>query len=393
MKDLYKLISTPEDEYHDFKVQWYSPTDRAEMVRDIFSFINTTHHEDCYLIFGVDDNGEIVGVENDENRLNTQKITDFLHAIPIANSRIPRVIIESIHLNNHVIDIMIIKDTVDVPVYLSKDKNFKGSKRPIHGGQIFVRENDTNTPKNESASDYLVERLWKKRFGLDLSIKERYIFKLNDVENWEYIENGNETFFLYDIDPDYAMFLEDDDIERNKVESYSLNQIRPRLYWQKLLLKFRNRIVAEFLVILLDGARFMSLAPNLGAIPLVTPDLLTFQYFIADSLEFAVENLFLSLKHNAIGPDQFQQSNLFKRIVIFKNKTERDRVQSVLTSKKKIIKEKCFPSQDEIDHYHGLLSVDFKDKELNSINLKNICQEAKVSEYIINYLDERRHNL
>lgn len=128
MKTIAQLLSTPEDEYHDFKMKWYSTEDRAEMVRDIFSFANTAHHEDCYLIIGVDDKRHVVGIENDENRLNTQKITDFLHGLPIANLSIPRVIINSIKLNNHIVDVMVIKDTQDVPVYLSKDKQFKGGK-------------------------------------------------------------------------------------------------------------------------------------------------------------------------------------------------------------------------------------------------------------------------
>lgn len=50
-----KLLNTPEDEYHDFKQKWHS--DNSELVRDILNFVNTIHHEDCYIIFGVSDNG------------------------------------------------------------------------------------------------------------------------------------------------------------------------------------------------------------------------------------------------------------------------------------------------------------------------------------------------
>ena len=77
------LLATSEDEYHDFKEQWYSLNDKAELIKDIFSFVNTAHHKDCYLIMGVSDNHKTVGIENDENRLNTQKLTDFLHSLPV----------------------------------------------------------------------------------------------------------------------------------------------------------------------------------------------------------------------------------------------------------------------------------------------------------------------
>ena len=204
MKTINSLLTSPEDEYHDFKVQWYSHGNKAELIKDTFSFVNTSHHEDCYLIIGVDDNHNVTGVESDENRLNTQKLTDFLHSLPIANSHTPKVIVEPIKVKNHIIDIITIKDTIDVPVYLDEDKHPKKAKRPIHAGQIFARENDTNTPISDSASDYLVERLWKKRFGLDLPIQQQYKIKLQDINNWEYFET-DKIGFLYNVNPDYCM--------------------------------------------------------------------------------------------------------------------------------------------------------------------------------------------
>lgn len=120
------LLATSEDEYHDFKEQWYSLNDKAELIKDIFSFVNTAHHKDCYLIMGVSDNHKAVGIENDENRLNTQKLTDFLHSLPIANSHTPKVKVESVTIKGHLIDIIIIKDTIDVPVYLEEDKRPMG---------------------------------------------------------------------------------------------------------------------------------------------------------------------------------------------------------------------------------------------------------------------------
>lgn len=93
------------------------------------------------------------------------------------------------------------------------------------------------------------------------------------------------------------MFLEDDDQDRYKVESYALGQYRARMGWQKLVLKYKNRTINEFLVVFLDGARFMTLVPNLSTIASFSDNPLTFQYFIADSLEFSVEKLFLSMKN------------------------------------------------------------------------------------------------
>ena len=387
MDSVNKLLTTAEDEYHDFKAQWYSKTDRAELIKDIFSFVNTSHHKDCYLIIGVNNNHEVVGVENDSNRLNTQKITDFLHSLPIANAHTPKVKVTPITVENHTVDVIVIKDTLDVPVYLDEDKRPKYANRPIHAGQIFARENDTNTPIDESASDYLVQRLWKKRFSLDLTIQQQYVSKLKDVNNWEYFET-DKIGFLYNVDPDYCMFLEEDDENRYKVESYALGQFRARMDWQKLVLKYRNRTISEFLVVFLDSACFMTLTPNLGSINPLSDNLLTFQYFIADTLEYTVERLFLSMKQGPTAPDGLQKFNLFQRVVVFENKNQKDQVLDELSGKQDYIEEQCNPTQEEIDRCRSLLKMDFNshDTEMTESNIEHMCKEANVSQFIISYL-------
>ena len=49
-EDLFRLIRTREDDRHDFKEKWYSSNEnnskKAEMLKDIFSFVNTTHDKD-----------------------------------------------------------------------------------------------------------------------------------------------------------------------------------------------------------------------------------------------------------------------------------------------------------------------------------------------------------
>ncbi len=387
MDSVNKLLTTAEDEYHDFKAQWYSKTDRAELIKDIFSFVNTSHHKDCYLIIGVNNNHEVVGVENDSNRLNTQKITDFLHSLPIANAHTPKVKVTPITVENHTVDVIVIKDTLDVPVYLDEDKRPKYANRPIHAGQIFARENDTNTPIDESASDYLVQRLWKKRFSLDLTIQQQYVSKLKDVNNWEYFET-DKIGFLYNVDPDYCMFLEEDDENRYKVESYALGQFRARMDWQKLVLKYRNRTISEFLVVFLDSARFMTLTPNLGSINPLSDNLLTFQYFIADTLEYTVERLFLSMKQGPTAPDGLQKFNLFQRVVVFENKNQKNQVLDELSGKQDYIEEQCNPTQEEIDRCRSLLKMDFNshDTEMTESNIEHMCKEANVSQFIISYL-------
>jgi predicted HTH transcriptional regulator len=64
-----------EGEYWDFKQEWYKDNER--LLHDILCFANTVHDRDCYLIIGVSDTGEIVGV-SEENRRKQVHILDLL---------------------------------------------------------------------------------------------------------------------------------------------------------------------------------------------------------------------------------------------------------------------------------------------------------------------------
>ena len=44
-----------ENDHWDFKEKWHE--DNGELLRDIINFTNTPHHDDCYIILGVDDKG------------------------------------------------------------------------------------------------------------------------------------------------------------------------------------------------------------------------------------------------------------------------------------------------------------------------------------------------
>ncbi|QNQ82916.1 ATP-binding protein (plasmid) [Lactobacillus sp. PV037] len=391
MKNIEKVLTKPEDEYHDFKQQWYSSNDKSEFIKDIFSFVNTVHHEDCYLIIGVDDDRNIVGVEDDENRLNTQKITDYLHQLPIANSQVPKVVVETLTIENHEIDIIVIKDTSDVPVYLTEDKHPKGSRRPIHAGQIFVRENDTNTPINKSASDYQVERLWKKRFGLELPIKEKYRVKLKDIGNWEYF-GGDEPRLLYTIDPDYCIYIKDEEIARDQVQSYSLGQSSSKVHWSKILLQYKNNTIFDSLGVYMDKFRFFTVVPILGVVPPNEREVLTFQYFIRESYEYLLEQLFISKKHYELSPDYFEKEKLFQRVVIFDNQAQKNKVLEELSRKKDSIKEKCIPTKEELNQCNSLINFDFGTNayEAQEEYIYRLCKEAKVSEFINEYLKENK---
>lgn len=382
-----KLIRKDEDEYHDFKEEWYVQNKKDEMIKDIFSFVNTAHHHDCYLIMGVknDRNHTIVGIEKDENRYNTQNLTDYLEHLPIANHETPVVRVESLPIKKHTIDVIIIKDFNQVPVYLTKQYRPKKCENRIQPGQIFCRLNDTNTAINQTAKDYQVEKLWKKRFRLDLPPKEQYKYKLSDITNWEYSEDG-EKRFLYEFDPDYCMYLVDDidKAPRHKIQSYSLSQNRARVNWETLNLMYKDRLIKSFTVVYLDQYRFLTVYPQESCLESNYNSMLVYRYILADSIDSYVEEFLLNQKNaSSPSPDSFQKDKLLESIVVFKDIEQKNIIDKELKKDISVIRKEVKPKSSQLNPIQKKVKLEFKYEDEVSINeITAACQEFNLGVYI-----------
>lgn len=375
-------IGQPEDDHHDFKEQWYRPEHKAEMIKDIFSFINTTHHDECFLIMGVSDDRKVVGVENDSNRLNQQKIIDFIHTLPIANDSLPDVSVQEITYHRHLIDVICIADTDHVPVSLQKEWHAPNQRSGIDPGQIFAREKDVNTPRNETANFGQVKKLWQKRFHMDMPILDQFAYKLQDKENWSYYENGKDDIGIrYNLDPDFNMIIQDDDAKRNKVEGYSLDQIRTKLDWSVLRLQYRGQTIDEHLIVWLDGARFIAVVPSMDGM-IIDDEEPAYYYFQKGSLEFDIQALCESL--NIVGPDSGSLYHFYKGIVIYDNPEEKEYIHKLFSERFDELKKNIEPSSEEIARLASKLSIDFsgKDLETNSQYITSMLAQHKLAEEI-----------
>lgn len=204
-----------EDDWWDFKQYYYE--DKASLLHDIICLANNRANKDAYLILGVEDNTfEVVGVENDLKRKNQQNIVDFLRQISFAGQVRPRVEMRTLHINNHEIDVLIIKNSTDVPYYLTKsyvDKKYKPIPpkkgkivRPFH---IYTRVMDNNTPIDDNADIKDVEYLWRKRFGLIQTPLEHIKILLQKPNEW--IEEDSRYYHKYF--PQYTIVVEHEETE------------------------------------------------------------------------------------------------------------------------------------------------------------------------------------
>ncbi|UTX36319.1 helix-turn-helix domain-containing protein [Ligilactobacillus salivarius] len=394
-KDLFKLIETREDERHDFKEKWYSSDEnnskKAEMLKDIFSFVNTTHDEDCYLIFGVtDDAREIVGIENDENRYNTQQITDWLNGLPI-EPEAPRVRVETLSVKEHEVDVMIIKNTDRVPVFLRSGKKGKGfGNHPIGPGQVFTRKEDTNTSISGTADYNQLTELFKKHLGLNLPIEDRFGKVLQDWKNWNYYEHSDGVGIQYSLDPDFRVVFVDRNAD-SKAESFSLSQVRVDISWEIAQLKHRTDIIKEINIVDLDGARFKAVVPDIGFISNGNGKDLFYDCYKVNSLKFKLEELINNMG-SAISPDYGSLNDFMESIVLYKDNEHQRKVEQDLCNIANVVNTSVEPNAETLSVYRSKLETDVPrgSVELSDLAIEQMAKRINLGKYIKKFM--RHHS-
>ena len=211
-----ELIRTKrEDDWWDFKQCHYE--DRASLLHDIICLANNRADRDAYLILGVEDNTfNIIGVENDPKRKNQQNIVDFLRLPNFAGQIRPRVEVRTVYIEEHEIDVFIIKNSTDVPYYLIEnytDKNYKPMPpkkgKTVQAFHIYTRVMDNNTPIDKNADIHDVEYLWKKRFGLLQTPLEQIKVLLKAPIDWE----EEDSIYYHKLFPQYTIHIEHEEAE------------------------------------------------------------------------------------------------------------------------------------------------------------------------------------
>lgn len=284
----------PENEFIDYKQEWEHQN--SELIKDIFSFVNTIHNKDCYLIIGVTDKGnKIIDVNHDSNRKDQKDIIDMLAHLPIAGGYVPPIKVNTININKKQIDIITIKNTNMVPVYLTESHHFNHEKRSMMPGLIYSRIGDRNTGFNQTTNFHRTKMLWRKHFGIDLPIKKRYLIKLKDIKHWHYYDEllpGAKPCFMYDLDPNYKIELYDDNIQRVNVTPLSVNMyVRPSISWIGLNLEYNHNTIDTNIGWYLDGCRSLTVVPKLTFINYKLTNDMIIYYFIKTKLSYWLNKL------------------------------------------------------------------------------------------------------
>ncbi|WP_312982202.1 ATP-binding protein, partial [Leuconostoc falkenbergense] len=322
-----------ENEWLDYKQEWHQ--NKIELVRDILSFTNTVHSRDCYLIFGVVDKTiEVIGTRGDSNKKNTQQVADLLAHQQLSGDP-PKIKVETFEINGKEVDVLTVFNYLNVPLFLYSKRSYQGKE--IQPGQVFTRVSDTNTPTNETASDSVLEMLFKKRFRLDQTIYERYRYVMEQLDDWTYVDE--ESKLLYNFDPNFYIEIKplDSEEEASRIHDgdYYGWLVKSGLEWNirnynVVTAMYGQHKILDFSYLFnFDRGRGLIIAPKLGHLGRNKD--CTYHYLVKDSPDWKFMSLFIAAWNNSMS-EEFNSSYYstppaLDNIVIYESENEREEVE------------------------------------------------------------------
>lgn len=272
-----KLIASKrEGDYWDFKAKPHE--NKGSLLHDVLCLANSLHKGDRYLIFGVEDplkGANIVGLGPAEAGRKTQSnFIDFLRDQKFAGGNRPKINLVTLLLDGLEVDVLVVADVPAKPYWLTE--NYTEGKRL--GQQVYTRVGDTNTPVDKSADVDQVEKMWRQRFGLDLSPTERMRQLLREPAGWDTDFDTKRNAYHRSF-PDYQ-------IKRSATElfwepySYSFLNKKSSLATAEFI--YNSTILFELECMFLDEMRLLLPVPDIKRISLLGRDMWYYYYDLSE---------------------------------------------------------------------------------------------------------------
>lgn len=373
---IYKLIASKlEGEYWDFKQEWHKENEK--LLVDILSFANTVHEHDCYLIIGISDDGEVVGV-GEEGRKRQADVLDLLSNTIFAGDNVPDVRVNTFNIQEKEIDVLTVLNSFNTPFYL-KSKSAKYQK--IREGYIYTRIGDKNTPISQNASYQQIELLWRKRLGLTrpplLQIQDRLKNKL------EWSQNENTYYNIYR--PEFKLVEENIDDEwedRRRSDYYSFSQVNSSTSYYNLKIMCHETVLKELSLVVLDSGRLITSVPYkgfLGRNVVHTDYKYTYRYFVKGSLNYRVQEFFYDENSDEA---VMAKRNLDEVILYYENEEEREKFE-IYAYHQRCMLDKYFDKlQDtyfDIDRGNDLERKCYRESLVAGLTLNKLLKEFRES--------------
>lgn len=298
-----------------FQKEWYQ--NKADLLHDIICMANNLSNQDGLIIIGVDEENDysICDVINDPNRRKTQDIVSFLREKKFAGGIRPTAYVQPVTLWKKTIDIIVIRNDRNTPYYLTEQ--YQG----VFANNIYARIMDTNTPKNASADINIIEKLWKKRFGIDATALDRALLFLQKPYDWVDSNNGKK---FYKYAPEFT--LEDIQAEdgRDGYEFYLFNQCDSRPRWYDINIYHHQTLLYSLGGVALDGGRCFTSTPRTDGLSLYKDSYhhwdVSYKYFIKDSIEYTIHQFYIT---DNMDEELTARQRFLECVLIFETEFER----------------------------------------------------------------------
>lgn len=197
------LIGNDESEHLDFKQDFQRSS--TCLIHDILCMANSLHSGNRYIIYGVSDDKQKIGITNP--KWTQADIVNFLRISNINKSLWNHVKLRNVSENEIEFYILEIEDVPLKPFFLTKTLRSKKDDRVLNPGVVFTRNADSNSSKDglSPASDDELELMWRQRFALDKPPLDRFYFYLESYESWECISKKSSIEYFYKPFPEFRL--------------------------------------------------------------------------------------------------------------------------------------------------------------------------------------------
>ncbi|WP_305752116.1 AlbA family DNA-binding domain-containing protein [Mammaliicoccus sciuri] len=321
------IDSKREGEYWDFKAKYHE--NKVELLHDIICLSNNLLNNEAYLILGVSDKGDLLGVNNDPNRKTQEELISFISGKKFARGRYPHISLVTFIYEQKEIDVIVINPKQYAPYYLEKSLTAKkGNKnKTIYAGSIYTRVEDKNTPIDATASPLDTEILWKIHFGLYPSPLKRLEKYLLNYENWM----KNSTGYFYSEAPEYMVYENEEVAEKEDYFNlispfYAYKQTNSNTLYSYYEFKYHSTVLYSRQCISLDSGIYKTPVPELGTINfnLNREGTIYYRYFSEDTILY---NIHLFMYRGDSMEEKIARNKFVECVLIFKSDVERERFE------------------------------------------------------------------
>ncbi len=376
-----------EGNYWDYKQEHHSKENNHKLLHDIICLANNLENREAYLIIGVDDNGNVVGFNDDSFRRNQQQLNNLVRDKRWEGYGAPDIKLRTIHLEGKEVDVIVIPQSRHVPYTLADDIKPNGQKNIfLRKRNIYTRNQDSNTPHNSAATITEVEQLMKIRLGIVPDPIERVRKYIDDIENWKLINSDYDgTSWYYLLHPEYTIeVLHEEEDKNNQPPNFCFIQTNGRGSRLKINVKCHSTILYRDSARYVDETRGMVVYPNhstLNVFKLNSKLSNVFDYYIKDSIKIQLSSFLMKL--NGLDSNGLLWEKHISYIPVFKDENE-------MTEVKVLINNNPEQAMKGVNHYKEEVVIAGYNMKLNDEELGLVKQGLATNLLVIGKIKEYR---